>query len=340
MLSWSRVAVLLILGLFVTGSPARAQDKAARKEQKKPAEEDPVVREALLEDTSRGEAVAETAAPGWPYPKALASRPLAMNKYMIRGTFSVDVKRAVIDPETGQRASRPLVSIDLGGAFSPLDNLEVGVSNYRLASSTPVTGHGIFPIVVSPRGSFGDIPIYVRYSFMRKDYVEMAADFVLTIPSWTNLSATLGFPVRIRVRDTVTIDTGTELTVLSNGAGLNVELPFKFTYNPKPAGFIFADSGFSFQNLARNVTGGSYNDTNLAFPVGARNQVMVPLHVGGGYTHVVKDIVMLDIFARVGWNPFVYINPPSGSGIGAVPARDSWVLALGVLIHTSPILHE
>jgi len=329
MTQWRLLGGVLVLSLAAVTGSARAQESEA---------EEPPTREALVEQTSQGEAVMETAAPGWPYPKAYAGRPLAMNKYMIRGTFIVNVKRAAIDPSTGTLTSRPLVSIDLGGAFSPLENLEVGVSNYRLGSTGPVAGQAMFPIVVSPVGSFGDMPVYVRYSFMRKDYVEMAADFVLSIPSWTNLAATFGLPTRIRVRGTISIDTGTELKILSNGAGLNVELPFKFSYNPKPAGFIFIDSGFSFQNLARNVTGGSYRDTNLDFPV-ARNQVLVPLAVGGGYTHVIKDIVMLDVFARVGWNPFVYINPPSGSGIGAVPARDSWVVSAGVLIHTSPILH-
>jgi hypothetical protein len=251
----------------------------------------------------------------------------------------VGVKRAAIDPNTGEPSDRPLVSIDIGGAFSPLENLELGVSNYRLGSSGPTTGQGLFPIVVSPSGTFGDMPLYVRYSFMRKHYVEMAADFVLLIPTFSNLSVTFGLPTRIRLRDTVSIDTGAEFLILTDGAGLNIELPFKLTYNPKPAGFIFADSGFSFQNLARNITGVSYRDTNLAFP-GARNQVFIPLAVGGGYTHVIKDIVMIDVFARFGWNPFIYINPPSGTDTSIVPAADSWTLSVGMLIHTSPILQQ
>ena len=327
---WMLLAALAVTGWMAT--PTHADDRPRK-------ESEPVVREAIVEETSRGEAVSETAAPGWPYPKALASRPLTMHKYMIRGTFRVGVKRAVIDLSTGERGSRPLVSIDLGGAFSPLVNLEVGVSNYRLGSSGPTTGQGLFPIIVSPAGSFGDIPLYVRYSFMRKDYVEMAADFVLHIPTFSNLGVTFGLPTRIRVRDTVTIDTGAEFLILTDGAGLNIELPFKFTYNPKPRGFIFGDSGFSFQNLARNVTGVSYKDTNLAFP-GARNQVFIPLAVGGGYTHVVKDLVIIDAFARFGWNPFIYINPPSGTDTGIVPAADSWTLSLGIIIHTSPILQQ
>jgi hypothetical protein len=259
-----------------------------------------------------------------------------MNKFMIRATFSVDTKRAIIDRDTGAQESRPLVSIDLGAAFSIFDNLEVGVSNYRLGSTPANAAQGMFPIVVSPIGSFGDMPLYVRYSFLRKAYVEMAADFVLLVPSWTNLSATFGLPIRIRARRLLTVDTGTEFVILSNGAGLNVEVPVKATFNITPAGFIFGDSGFSFQNLARNLTGGSYFDTSLAFPV-ARNQVFVPLGVGGGYTHVVKNLVMIDVFARFGWNPFVYLNSPSG--VNTLPATDSWVLSVGAIIHTSPILH-
>ena len=320
--------VIFVLGLIAP---------IARAEDGKPSDDEPVVREAIIEATSVGEAIAETAAPGWTYPKAYASRPLTMNKYMIRGTFSVDTKRAILDRTTGAQSSTPLVSIDLGVAFSIFDNLEVGVSNYRLGSTPGNTAQGIFPIVVSPIGSFGDMPLYVRYSFLRKDYVEMASDFVLLIPSWTNLSATFGLPVRIRARRPLTIDTGTEFVILANGAGLSIELPVKATFNITAAGFIFGDSGFSFQNLARNITGGSYLDTSLAFPV-ARNQVFVPLGIGGGYTHVVKDMVMIDVFARFGWNPFVYLNPPTG--VNVIPAAESWVLSVGVLIHTSPVLHK
>jgi hypothetical protein len=319
--------VVLVLGLI--GTSARAEDK--------PVEEtETVEREAIIEETSVGEAIAETAAPGWTYPKAYASRPLTMNKFMIRATFSVDTKRAIIDRDTGAQESSPLVSIDRGAAFSIFDNLEVGISNYRLGSTPANAAQAMFPIVVSPIGSFGDMPLYVRYSFLRKAYVEMAADFVLLVPSWTNLSATFGLPIRIRARRLLTVDTGTEFVILSNGAGLNVEVPVKATFNITPAGFIFGDSGFSFQNLARNLTGGSYFDTSLAFPV-ARNQVFVPLGVGGGYTHVVKNLVMIDVFARFGWNPFVYLNP--SSGVNTLPVTDSWVLSVGAIIHTSPILH-
>jgi hypothetical protein len=260
-----------------------------------------------------------------------------MNKFMIRGTMLVDVKRAVPNNTSGKATGAPLVSTDFGAAFAIFDNLEIGVNNYRLGSTPANTGQAMFPIAVAPRGTFGDMPLYVRYSFLRKRYFEMALDFVFLLPTWTNLAVTVGLPMRLRVRDVFTVDTGTELVLLTNGAGLNAEVPLKATYNITPAGFIFGDSGFSFQNIARNLTGGSYRDSSLAFPVD-RNQVFVPLGIGGGYTHVMKNIVMIDVFARFGWNPFVYVNPPSGTN--TVPVADNWVLTVGAIIHTSPILHE
>ncbi len=314
----------------MVASGVKAEDRAEN-------DSAPVEPEPLIEATSVGEAVIETAAQDWHYPKAYAARPLTMNKFMIRGTMLVDVKRATPNNTSGKATGPPLVSIDLGAAFAVSDKLEVGVSNYRLGSTPPNTGQGMFPIVVAPRGTFGDMPLYVRYSFLQKRYVEMALDFVLLLPTWTNMSVTAGLPMRLRVRDVFTVDTGTELVLLTNGAGLNAEVPLKATYSITPAGFIFADSGFSFQNVARNLTGGSYRDSSLAFPI-ARNQIFVPLGVGGGYTHVVRNIVMIDVFARFGWNPFVYVNPPTGTN--TVPVADSWVLTVGAIIHTSPILHE
>lgn len=295
-------------------------------------EADVVQREALIEETSVGEAIAETAYPGWTYPKAYAQRPLVIDKYMLRGTFSVDVKRLGLQ-------SRTLVALDFGAAFSPLDNLEVGISNYRLGSTPPKASQGLFPIIASPSGDFGDIPIYGRYSILRKDYVEMGVDLVMVIPSNTNFATTFGVPVRIRARPRVTIDTGMELTILTKSVGANIELPVKGTFNITPAGFIFGESGFSFQNLGRNaissVTTSSVPDSNVAFPV-ANNQVFMPLGIGGGYTVVIEGKVMIDIFGRFGWVPFVYLNPPTG--VNPVPAGDAWFLGVGAIVHTRPLL--
>jgi len=327
------LGITLITCSLVVSAPSKGQPP----EQKNPEEPEPVEREVLILKTAEGDEVEETAALGWPYPKSYAARPLTMLKYTIRATLLFGVKRAIPGDTSGMARGKPFISIDLGFAFAIFDNLEVGVTNYRLGATPAKTGQGLFPIVASPKGSFGDMPLYVRYRFLQKNYVEMAADFVLSLPTWTNLSATFGLPVRIRAKRSLAIDTGVELVVLSNGAGLNVEVPVKATYSIRPTGFIFGDSGFSFQNLARNITGGSAFDTNLAYPV-ARNQVFLPLGIGGGYTHVFKEIVMLDVFARFGWNPFVYINPAGGRS--AVPVADTWMVTAGVILHTDPRIHE
>ena len=73
---------------------------------------DVIEREALIEETSVGEAIAETAHPGWTYPKAYAQRPLVMDKHMLRGTFSVDVKRLGLQSLSGVRQT--LVALDFG----------------------------------------------------------------------------------------------------------------------------------------------------------------------------------------------------------------------------------
>ncbi|KPK17214.1 MAG: hypothetical protein AMJ62_01750 [Myxococcales bacterium SG8_38] len=321
-----------MLGLIA--SAATADETRANEAQSSKGER---TEETVMEQTSVGQTVVEMAAPDWRYPKAIASRPLTMKKFMIRGTFIVDVKRAVYDRAAGMLADKPLVSVDLGAAFAVFDNLEVGVSGHRIGSTPANAAQDMFPIVVSPTGRFGDMPLFVRYRFLRRSYFEMAGDVVLLIPTGTNLALTLSLPMRIRTRAPVTIDTGLHGVVLSNGAGLNVDAPVKATYSITSSGFLFGESGFSFQNLARNLTGGSYDDSNLAFPV-ARNQVLVPMVVGGGYTHVLKNVVMLDIFAQFGWRPLVYLNPPSGADV--VPVAKSWVLAVGVAIHTSPVLQR
>lgn len=194
------------------------------------------------------------------------------------------------------------------------------------------------PLETKTQTGLGIDQLRARYSFLRKDYVEIAADFVMVLPSNTNFAVTFGVPVRVRARPAVTIDTGMEFSVLTKSAGANLELPVKGMFNITSAGFIFGESGFSFQNLGRNTitttTTSSVSDSNVAFPV-AKNQAFIPLGIGGGYTVVIKGKVMMDVFGRFGWNPFVYLNPPTG--VNAVPARDTWSIGVGTIIYTRPL---
>lgn len=320
------------LALSLVAPPAALAQEAAAQEE--------VVAEGLIEETSVGETVAETAYPGWRYPKAYAQRPLVMRQYMARGTFSVDVKKVGVSSVAG--VNEALAALDFGAAFAPLDNLEVGISNYRPASSPPIPGHGFFPIVVSPSGGFGDMPAYVRYSFLHRRYVEMGFDFVFVIPSRTRLATTFGLPVRIRARPKMTVDTGMELTILVENVGVNVVLPVKATYNITTSGFFFGESGITFENLGRNnvdviASRSSVGDSNVTFPVD-KNQMFVPVSIGGGYTVVFKGKAMMDFYARFGWNPLVYINPPTG--VDVVPVKDTWFLGVGTIVQSRRVIDK
>jgi len=325
------IALALAFMVPVSARADEAKDQPA---------EDEVVPEGLVEETSVGQTVAETAYPGWRYPKAYAQRPLVMEKYMARGTFSVDARRVSLQSVSG--VNETVVALDFGAAFAPSDNVEVGISNYRLASSPPIAGHGFFPIIVSPNGGFGDMPAYVRYSFLHHRYVEMGFDFVFVIPSRTRFATTYGLPVRIRARPKVTIDTGMEFTVLVENVGANVVLPVKGVFNITPAGFVFGESGVSFENLGRSnvdVIGSplSVGDSNVTFPV-AKNQVFVPVSVGGGYTIGIKGKVIMDFYARFGWNPLVYLNPPTG--VDVVPVKDTWFLGVGTIVQSRRVIEK
>ncbi len=297
-----------------------------------------VARAQDLEPTAPGDPDVEMLASDWDYPKAIGRRPLTMQKFMARGNFSIDVRkvgeRSVVGDNEVQAA------LDFGAAFSPFENVEVGISNYRLASPPPIPAQGFFPIQVAPTGAFGDMPAYVRYRFLARPKYELAFDFVFVIPSGTRLAITAGGPARIFVNSKLTIDTGLDCTFLVADAGANLVLPFRATYNFTPAGFLFGDSGLSFENLGRNnvnviASPESFGDSNVAFPV-AKNQVFIPIGLGGGYTFAVQDKVVIDIYGRFGWNPFVYLNPPSG--VNVVPITDTWVLSVGIVVQSRRVL--
>ncbi len=318
-------SVVLALGM-ATAMTVQAEDHSPK--EGLGAEEiesggDDVVGGKIVQKQSGGEVGLEQAGTNWDYPQAYAARPLTMQKRMLRGTFGINVSK-------GQAAGgKAIVSLDFGAAFSPLDDLEVGISNYRLGARPPLAGQGLFPIIVAPDADFGDMPLYARYTFFNKKKVSMAGDVVFVIPSNTDFAFTLGLPVRVYSRDNLTLDTGAEFTILANDAGLNLNLPIKVTFNISDPIFVFGGSGIEFQNLGRSGYG-----SNVNFPVD-NNQVFLPLFFGGGYTMKVKDKVMMDMFAQFGWNPFLYFNPPSG--VNVVPAGDAWFLGIGVNVYTRPL---
>jgi hypothetical protein len=271
----------------------------------------------------------------WWYPIAQAERPLVMQRGMFRGTASVDSKWR------GQNS--PLVALDFGVAFAVDDHIEVGISNFRLGSTPPKAGQGALTGIVFSEGdekrSFGDVPVYLRGEFLHRDVWRMAADVIVVLPSNTKLAATLGLPIRVRLkRFPLAIDWGVEATVLTSDFGANVEVPVKITYNVKERFFFFGSSGLSLQQLGRSLENQD-PDSNVAYEVGKNNQILLPFGLGLGGTLARKKCgVRIDFYGQMGWNPLIYFNPPPT--VSAVETVKALFVGGGLNIYSKPVLHS
>ena len=111
----------------------------------------------------------------WTYSVRYTDRPLTMQKHMVRATGTIIVADFFL-PGTA------ISGLSLGGAFAVLEDLEVGISSYNTGSSWTMSSDGFFkvegalPIIFSPSGDFGDIPLYARYRFWENENFSAAAN--------------------------------------------------------------------------------------------------------------------------------------------------------------------
>ncbi|MCZ6806166.1 MAG: hypothetical protein O7F08_04380 [Deltaproteobacteria bacterium] len=124
------------------------------------------------------------------YPTRFARRPLVLDTGMVRADSRLTVG--------GVPGSGTFSSLDLGGAISPVENLELGLST-ELTGAVPAPGGiGLISVIFSPNASYGDIPVYARYQFHEGEKAFLAAvDLVLLLPSNTDFSLTAGLPMRV-----------------------------------------------------------------------------------------------------------------------------------------------
>ena len=202
-------------------------------------------------------------------------------------------------------------SLDIGGAISPIENLELGLST-ELTGAVPAPG-GISLITVifsPPKASYGDIPVYARYQFAESETALVAVDLVLVLPSNTDFSITAGLPLRI-----------VELFGLFT---MDMNLNVRYRNGDKYAAFIpdpskntaeFTFDGAAIMNITDNgyvEIGGGAGLVNVGGGAGAKNVVEIPFFLGGGYTYEGK--VLADIFAQFGFQPLMTANAPPRSG--------------------------
>ncbi|NNE19160.1 MAG: hypothetical protein HKN10_11870 [Myxococcales bacterium] len=254
------------------------------------------------------------------YPVRFARRPLVLDEGMVRADGRLTVG-GVFGPGT-------FSSLDIGGAVSPIENLEVGLST-ELTGAVPAPGGvGLITVLFSPTASYGDIPIYARYQYGQSEIALAAVDLVLVLPSNTDFSLTAGFPLRVlELFDLFTMDMNINIRY-RNGDKYAAFIP-----NPSKNTADFTFSGASIVNITDHgyiEIGGGVGLINVGGGEGARNVVELPFFIGGGYTYEGK--VLADIFAQFGWQPLMIANGPPN--VDTFNVGETWYVTLGATVHT------
>ena len=258
------------------------------------------------------------------YPTRFARRPLVVNTGMVRADSRLTVG--------GVSGSGVFSSLDIGGAVSPVDNLELGLSTELTGAIPAPGGIGLISIIFSPNASYGDIPVYARYQFHEGEKGFLAGvDLVLVLPSNTDFSLTAGLPMRIlELFGLFTVDMNV------NFRYRNGDKYAAFVPNPAKNTMDFEFSGAAMINLTDYgflEIGGGLSVTNIAGATDAKNVVELPFFLGGGYTLQRKDLI--DIFAQFGWMPLMTGNAPPGRDTFNV--GDDWFVTIGATVHTKPL---
>jgi len=257
---------------------------------------------------------------GASYPVRFARRPLVLHEGMVRADARVTVG-GVFGPGT-------FSSLDIGGAVSPIEDLEVGLSTELTGAIPAPGGVGLISVIFSPKATYGDIPIYARYQYAQSDTAVAAVDLILVLPSNTDFSLTAGIPLRIvELFGLFTMD-------------MNINIRYRngdkyadFISNPSKNTADFTFSGASITNITDNgyiEIGGGVGLVNVGGGDGAKNVVELPFFLGGGYTYEGK--VLADIFAQFGWQPLMIANGPPN--VDTFSVGETWYVTIGATVHT------
>lgn len=260
------------------------------------------------------------------YPVRFARRPLVVHEGMVRGDARLTVGGVV--------GSGTFSSLDLGGAVSPVENLEIGASARRTGAIPAPGGNGLISVIFSPDASYGDIPVYGRYQFHRGDVFLAGVDLVLVLPTNTDFTLTAGLPMRVlEIFGLITADFNIDVRYRAGDkfvAAGGSNATFDFTFSGASAVSI-TDQGFI-------EIGGGVGVVNVNGASGSDNVVELPFFLGGGYTYEGKNHLLVDLFVQFGWQPLMTVNGPPGRSTFNV--GDDWFTVVGATIYTKPLFGE
>ena len=307
------------LGVFaflLVPLPAGAQAESA----------EPVAEEAPEdEQQEQPEAEASTPLTAYGYPVRWARRPLVIDEGMVRADGRIYVG-GTFEPGT-------LSAIDIGGAVSPVEGLEVGISSQRLGTVPAVGGNGLLTVLMSPRGRYGDIPVYARYQYHETDVFAAGVDLVLSLPANTNFKLTANVQLRIfEILGVFTMDMNTSVTLV---AGDSFEA---FTTSPSNITFDVEWGGAGTANITDHgfiQIGGGVGVFNLNGGAGVKSVIELPAFLGGGYTYESKTDLLVDFFLQSGFLPVMFAHQPAG--IQTFDVKSTWFVTFGAQVYTRPL---
>jgi len=267
----------------------------------------------------------EIAVTGYGYPIRWARRPLVIDEGMVRGDARIYLG--------GVAGPGILSSIDIGGAVSPVEGLEVGISSQRLGTVPALAGNGLLTVIMSPRGRYGDIPVYARYQFHETSIFAAGVDLVLTLPANTDFKLTANVPLRIfEIMGVFTMDMNTGFTLVAGDSYA------PFTTDPSNVTFDFDWGGTGSVNVTDHgfiQIGGGVSVVNLNGGPGVKAVVELPAFLGGGYTWESEKDLLIDFFLQSGFLPVMFANQPSG--LETFEVANTWFVTFGAQVYTRPL---
>lgn len=287
------------------------------------AAEEPVATSESSQGAGEREEEAVHAMFGESYPLRFARRPLVLDEGMVRADGRLTIG-GVIGPGT-------FSSLDIGGAVSPIENLELGLSTELTGAIPAAGGTSLISVIFSPKASYGDIPVYARYQFVDRDSAMLAVDLTLVLPSNTDFTLTAGLPLRIvELFGLFTMDMNVSITYR------NGDKYAALSSNPSKNTADFLFSGGSVINITDNgfiEIGGGLRIANVGGGTDVKTVIELPAFLGGGYTFERK--VLVDVFGQFGWDPLMTANAPPTRDTFNV--SDDWYVTVGATVHTKSL---
>ncbi len=298
--AWLVLAVLSFLP-----RTALAQDQVSTEA---PVEE-PVVSTSV--DSPVAEEANESA---WTYPKSYSVRPLTMQKGMIRANGIFTVWDDGVDPVFG---------MTLGASIAVLDDLELGINNYRTGSSLQQRYEGLIPVIFSPSAGFGNMPLYGRYRFVHHEKLDFAGDLIFVLPTDTPFALELALPFRVKPNDRLSVDAGIEVRgTFGSAKRADIRIPAIVNYDFSDRAFIAGETGVQFVNLGKGFNIAPADTQGVAIPIGFR--------AGGTWKKVDKHLI--DLFAGFSFPQLFEIGTSRSTVDFGI-----WDLFVGVTFYTRPL---